>query len=89
MGFHTSGQTQKMKGLQSTYMGALFGTFGSKSLAPGKKLEPLRMEIQTLVKKLIFFSTKYSKFDKKTLIVYFNGLLPSPLKRSLGNNLST
>ena len=33
LGFHTSGQTPKVKGLQSAYMAALFGTFGAKRLA--------------------------------------------------------
>ena len=31
LGLHTSGQTPKVKGLQSAYMAALFGTFGAKS----------------------------------------------------------
>ena len=35
------------------------------------------------------FLIKYSKSDKRTLIIYFNGLLPSPLERSLGDNHST
>ena len=34
LGLHTSGQTPKVKGLQSTYMGVFFDTFGAKSLAP-------------------------------------------------------
>ena len=59
------------------------GTFGAKSLGIP------RMVIQTLVERPKFFSVKYSKFDKMTLIVDFNGLLPSPIKRSLGNDLST
>ena len=33
LGLHTSGQTPKVKGPQSAYMAALFGTFGAKSLA--------------------------------------------------------
>ena len=33
LGLHTSGQTPKVKGLQSAYMATLFGTFGAKSLA--------------------------------------------------------
>ena len=32
LGLHTSGQTPKVKGFQSAYMAALFGTFGTKSL---------------------------------------------------------
>ena len=33
LSLHTSGQTPKVKGLQSAYMATLFGTFGVKSLA--------------------------------------------------------
>ena len=33
LGLDTSGQTPKVKGLQSTYMVAVFGTIGTKSLA--------------------------------------------------------
>ena len=32
LGLYTSGQTLKVKGLQSAYMVALFGTFGAKNL---------------------------------------------------------
>ena len=32
LGLHTSGQTPKVKGLQSAYMATLFGIFGAKSL---------------------------------------------------------
>ena len=31
LGVHTSVQTAKVKGLQSAYMAAFFGTFGAKS----------------------------------------------------------
>ena len=46
------------------------------------------METQTLIERPNFFSIKYSESDKKTLIIYFNGLLSSPLERSLGFGLS-
>ena len=74
-----------MKGLQSAYMAVL--------LVPrvwplNKSLDPPRIRIYTLVNRPNFFLIKFSKFDKKTLIIYFNGLLFSPLKRSLDNNLS-
>ena len=45
------------------------------------------MEIQTLVERSNFFSIKYLEFDKKILIIYFNGFLSSPLERSLGFGL--
>ena len=47
-----------------------------------------KTEIQILVKRSNFFSIKYSKSDKRTLIIYFNELLSSPLERSLGFGLS-
>ena len=81
LGLYTSGQTPKMKGLQSAYIVALFCTFGIKSL------DPLRMETQTLGE--TSFSIKYFKFDERTLTIYFNELLPSPLERNLGKNLLT
>ena len=46
------------------------------------------MEIQTLVERSNFFSIKYTKYDKRTLIIYFNELLSSPLERSLEFGLS-
>ena len=84
LGLHTSGQTPKVKGLQSAYMAAL--------LAPriwplGKNLDPLRMETQIWVERWSFFSIKYSKSNKRILIIYFNGLLASPLTMNLGNDL--
>ena len=88
LGLHTSGQTPKVKGLQSVYMAALFGTFGAKSLALKKSVGASKMETQTLVERSNFFSIKYSEFDKRTLIIYFDELLSSPLERSLGFGLS-
>ena len=83
LGLHTSGQTPKVKGLQSAYMEALFGTFGAKSLASrDSSLGASKTETQTLVERSNFFSIKYSKSDKRTLIIYFNELLFSPLKSS-------
>ena len=41
----------------------------------GKNLGPLRIETQTLVERPNIFSIKYSKSHKRTLIIYFNGLL--------------
>ena len=72
LGLHTSGQTPKVKGLQSAYMAAL--------LAPRvwpleKSLGASKTETQTLVERSNFFSIKYSKSDKRTLIIYFNELL--------------
>ena len=69
LGLHTSGQTPKVKGLQSAYMAVLFGTFGAKSLGASKT------ETQTLVERSNFFSIKNLEFDKRTLIIYFNELL--------------
>ena len=54
-----------------------------------KSLGPLRMEIQTLIERPNIFSIKYSKFDKRIEIIYFNELLPPPLKRSLEFDLTT
>ena len=75
LGFHTSAQSPKVKYL------TIFLTLRVWTLS--KSLGTLRMEIQTLVMRLNFFSIKYSKFDKRTFIIHFNGFLPSPLKRSL------
>ena len=52
-----------------------------------KSLGAPRMETQILIERPKFFSIKYSKSDKRTLIIYFNGLLSSPLERSLGFDL--
>ena len=41
------------------------------------------METQILVERPNFFSIKYSESNKRTLIIYFNGLLSSLLERSL------
>ena len=75
LGLHTSGQTPKVKGLQSAYMAAHFGTSGAKSLASQEEFGCIKTEIQTLVERSNFFSIKYSEFDKRTLIIYFNELL--------------
>ena len=53
-----------------------------------KSLGASKTETQTLVERLNFFSIKYSKSNKKTLIIYFNELLSWPLERSLGFGLS-
>ena len=53
-----------------------------------KSLGASKTEIQTLVKRSNFFSIKYLESDKRTLIIYFNELLSSPLERSLGFGLS-
>ena len=53
-----------------------------------KSLGASKTETQTLVKRSNFFSIKYSESDKRTLIIYFNELLSSPLERSLGFGLS-
>ena len=47
------------------------------------------METQTLVDRSNFFSIKYSEFDKRTLIIYFNELMSSPLERSMEFDIST
>ena len=48
-----------------------------------KSLDASRTETQTLVERSNFFSIKYSESNKRTLIIYFNELLFSPLERSL------
>ena len=53
-----------------------------------KSLSASKTETQTLVERSNFFSIKYSKSDKRTLIIYFNELLSSSLERSLGFDLS-
>ena len=53
-----------------------------------KSLGASKTETQTLVERSNFFSIKYSESDKRTLIIYFNELLSSPLERSLGFGLS-
>ena len=52
-----------------------------------KSLGASKTETQTLVERSNLFSIKYSKSDKRTLIIYFNELLSSPLERSLGFDL--
>ena len=49
----------------------------------------MKMETQTLVERPNIFSIKYSKYDKRTLIIYFNGIFSSPLERSLDDSLLT
>ena len=88
LGLHTNGQTPKVKGLQSVYMAILFSHLAPTVQPLDKSSGPSRMETQTLVKRPNFFSIKYSESDKRTLIIYFNGLLSSPLERSLGFGLS-
>ena len=75
LGLHTSGQTPKMKGLQSAYMVALFGTFVPRVWPLEKSLGASKTETQTLVERSNFFSIKYSESDKRTLKIYFNELL--------------
>ena len=53
-----------------------------------KSLGASKTETQTLIKRSKFFSIKYSESNKRTLIIYFNELLSSPLERSLGFGLS-
>ena len=53
-----------------------------------KSLGASKTETQTLVERSNFFSIKYSESDKRTLIIYFNELLSSPLEGSLGFGLS-
>ena len=88
LGLYTSGQTPKVKGLLSAYMTTLFGTFGAKSLTSRQEFGSFKNKTQTLVKRPKFFSIKYSESHKRTLIIYFNGLLSSPLERSLEFGLS-
>ena len=85
LGLHISDQTPKVKGLQSAYMATLL----VPRIWPLKKsLGASKMETQTLIERSNVFSIKYSKSDKRTLIIYFNKLLSSPLERSLGFGLS-
>ena len=88
LGLHTSGQTPKVKGLQSAYMVALFGTFGAKSLTSRQEFWSSKSGNPNSSREAKLFSIKYSESDKRTLIIYFNELLSSPLKRSLGFGLS-
>ena len=87
LGLHTSGQTPKVKGLQSAYMAALLALLAPRVWPLEKSLDASKTEIQTLVERSNFFSIKYSESDKRTLIIYFNELLCSPLERSLGFGL--
>ena len=89
MGLHTIGQIPKLKGLQGAYMVTLFGTFGAKSVASWQEFGFLENGNPNSSREAKFFSIKYSKFDRKRLIIYFNGLMSSSLKRSLGFDLST
>ena len=83
LGLHTSGQTPKVKSLQSAYMAVLFGTFGTKSLTSRQEFWSSKNgNPNSSQKAKLFFSIKYSDFDKKTLIIYSNELLSSPLERS-------
>ena len=77
-----------MKGLQSAYMATLFGTIGAKSLTSQQEFWSSKNKNPNSSQEAKFFSIKYSKSDKRTLIIYFNGLLSSPLERSLGFGLS-
>ena len=88
LGLHTSGQISKVKGFQSAYMAALLSTFATKNLTSREEFGCIKMETQTLVERSNFFSIKYSESDKKTLIIYFNEFLSSPLERSLRFGLS-
>ena len=88
LGLHTSGQTIKMKGLQSIYMTVFWALFVARVLPLEKNSGLPRMETQTLVERPNFFSIKYLESDKTTLIIYFNGLLFSSLERSLKFDLS-
>ena len=58
LGLHTSGQTPKVKDLQSVYMVALFGTFGARVWPLEKSLGASKMETQTLVERSNFFLIK-------------------------------
>ena len=53
-----------------------------------KSLGASKTETQTLVERSDLFSIKYSESNKRTLVIYFNELLSSPLERSLGFGLS-
>ena len=85
LGLHTSAQSPKVKGLQNAYMISTFLVL----LALGKNLGMLKMKTQILVKRSNLFSIKYSKSDKKALMIYFSGLCPLALQRSLNYDLST
>ena len=87
LALHSSGQTPKVKCLQSAYMAILFGTFGAKSLASWQEFEHTKNENPNSSREVELFSIKYSKFDKQIVIIYFNGLLPSPLERNLDNSI--
>ena len=82
-----SGQTSKVKGLQTTYMAALFGTFGTKSLVFWQEFGFIENRNPNSCQEAKHVSIKYSKSHKKILIIYFNGLHLSLLRRSLSNGL--
>ena len=75
LGLHTSGQTTKVKGLQSAYMAALFGIFGAKSLASREEFGSIKNGNPNSSREVKLFSIKYLESDKRTLIIYFNELL--------------
>ena len=58
---HTSGQTPKVKGLQSAYMAALFGTFGAKSLASREEFGCIKNGKPNSSREVKLFSNKILK----------------------------
>ena len=88
LALYTSGQTPKVKGLQSAYMSALFSTFDAKSSTSQQEFGCSKNGNPNSSREANLFSIKYSKSDKRTPIIYFIGLMSSPLERSLGFDLS-
>ena len=79
-----------MKGLQSTYMATLFGTFGAKNLASWQVFKFSKNENPNSNREIkLLFLIKYLKSNKRTFIIYFNEFLSLPLERILGNDLLT
>ena len=87
LGLYVSVQSSKVTSLQSAYIALLLALLVPRVWTLGKNLGTMKIEIQTLVEGPSFFSIKYSESDKKTFIMYFNGLLSSPLEKSLSDGL--
>ena len=61
LGLHTSGQTSKVKGLQSAYMAALFGTFGTKSSTSRQEFGSFKIGNPNSSREAKFFFNKILK----------------------------
>ena len=75
LGLHTSGQTRKGKASKVPIWQHFLAFLAPRVWPREKSLGASKTETQTLVERSNFFSIKYSKSDKRTLIIYFNELL--------------